>query len=348
MKSVRQTLEETLKKYKGTVLVISHDRYFLNAVCDCMAELTMTHLTQYNGNYDAFMQQRTMNIERQLKEYNLQQKEIARLEAYIELQHRWNRERNIIAAESRQKQLDKMEKLERPEDLPERIRMRFRSPGESGNDVLRAIRLGKRYPGRPLFRDVNFLIGKKERVFLTGQNGCGKSTLIKLLAGRDEPDVGEVEFGYNVEIGYYDQENQQLDEKNTVLDEVWDKYGRMTETEVRSALALFQFRGDDVFKKVGNLSGGEKARLALLTLMLTRCNLLPDSPVMHLPTTLCRAYRLCAVHADGTQHVLADEHNNLFRLQKITCAETDVVAVTLTMTESHDGEQMRLFTMEVR
>ena len=280
--SATQWLEETLRKYKGTVLVISHDRYFLNGVCDCMAELSMTHLTQYEGNYDAFSVKRRMNLERQLKEYQLQQKEIARQKAIIERYRMYNREKSIKAAESRERQLEKMELVERPVD-EQRIRFCFEARRRTGEDVLIARDLSKSFEGRRLFEHFDLHLRAGDRVAIIGPNGIGKTTLLRILTGELDPDTGHVAYGSNVDVGYYDQQQAGLHDHKSVMDEVWDDFPRMQPDEVRSVLALFLFTGDDVFQPVSTLSGGERGRVALTKLMLRKDNLLLlDEPTNHL------------------------------------------------------------------
>ena len=277
-----QWLEDTLRKYKGTVIVISHDRYFLNAVCDCMAELSMTRLTQYSGNYDAFMQQRQMNLERQMKEYLMQQKEIARQQAIIERYRMYNREKSIRAAESREKRLEKIELIEKPVD-EQRVRFSFEARRRTGEDVLMARGLSKGFDGRTLFRNFNLHLRAGDRVAVIGPNGIGKTTLLRILVKELPPDTGDVRYGANVDVGYYDQHQAGLTMSKTVMDELWDDFPRMEPDEVRSVLALFLFMGDDVFQKIETLSGGERGRVALAKLMLRRDNLLLlDEPTNHL------------------------------------------------------------------
>ena len=320
-------LEEHLKSYKKTILVISHDRYFLDKIANRILEIEHKRGTMYNGNYSSYQEQKIKNREIEEKHYQNQQKEIARIEAYIEQQRRWNRERNIIAAESRQKQLDKMVKLDRPMAAPDQIRLQFSKSGESGNDVLELNRLSKAYPGKPLFSDVTAMIRKHDHVFVYGPNGCGKSTLLKIIMDRVQPDRGDYEYGYNVTVGYYDQEQQDLDENNTVLEELWSAYENLTQTEIRNALALFLFRGDDIEKKVSVLSGGEKARLTMAKLILSKMNvLILDEPTNHLDIPSREALENALLSFDGT--IIAVSHDRYF-IKKLANRIFDLSSHTL-------------------
>ncbi len=277
-----QWLEETLKKYKGSVIVISHDRYFLNAVCDCMAELSMTHLTQYDGNYDAFTVQRRMNLERQLKEYEMQQKEIARQQAIIERYRMYNREKSIRAAESREKRLEKMELVERPVD-EQKVRFSFEARRRTGDDVMIVRDLSKSFDGRTLFENFNLHMRAGDRVAIIGPNGVGKTTLLRIIMDQLKADTGSIRFGANVDIGYYDQHQAGLHPEKDVMNELWDDFPRLEPDQVRGVLALFLFMGDDVFQPISTLSGGERGRVALAKLMLRKDNvLLLDEPTNHL------------------------------------------------------------------
>ena len=294
-------LESFLVSYPKCVMVISHDRYFLDRVTNKTLAIEHHKAKLYQGGYTKSMEQREIDREIAERHWKNQQKEIARQEAYIAQQRAWNRERNIIAAESRQKLLDKMEKLERPEAAPKAIRMQFSEALASGNDVLEARGLSMSYPGRALFCDLSFLIKRQERVLVIGPNGCGKSTLIKLILGKLAPTGGLIESGYHVEIGYYDQENQNLTPENTVLDELWNAYPTKTETEIRNTLALFRFTGESVFKQVAVLSGGERARLTLAKLILSRMNLLVlDEPTNHLDIDSREALESALEQFEGT------------------------------------------------
>jgi len=294
-------LENFLVGYKKCVLVISHDRYFLDRVTTKTLAIENHRATLYQGGYTKSMEQRRIDRELAEKHWRDQQKEIARQEAYIAQQRAWNRERNIIAAESRQKLLDKMVKLEKPQNAPRPVRMKFTKSQESGNDVLWVRGLSMAFGEKKLFDDVNFLIKKKQRVLLIGPNGCGKSTLIKLILDRLEPTAGVIEAGYNVEVGYYDQENQNLTDENTVLEELWSAYPHLPELHIRNALAQFRFVGEDVFKTVAVLSGGERARLTLCKLILSHMNLLIlDEPTNHLDIDSREALEGALEQFDGT------------------------------------------------
>ena len=277
-----QWLEETLKKYKGSVIVISHDRYFLNAVCDCMAELSMTRLTQYEGNYDAFTVQRRMNLERQIKEYEMQQKEIARQQAIIDRYRMYNREKSIRAAESREKRLEKMELVERPVD-EQKVRFSFEARRRTGDDVMIVKDLSKGFDGRTLFQNFNLHMRAGDRIAIIGPNGVGKTTLLRIIMDQLKADTGSIRFGANVDVGYYDQHQAGLHADKDVLNELWDEFPRLEPDQVRGVLALFLFMGEDVFQPISTLSGGERGRVALAKLMLRKDNvLLLDEPTNHL------------------------------------------------------------------
>ena len=276
-------LENFLAQYRKCVLIISHDRYFLDRVTNKTLALEYCRAKLYNGGYTASMEQRRVDREIAEKHYRDQQKEIARQEAYIAQQRAWNRERNIIAAESRLKQLAKIERLERPREAPKSIRLAFTQSYASGNEVLHVKDLSMAFGENRLFDGLDFLLQKGERMFVIGPNGCGKSTLIKLILGKLTPVKGRIEAGYNVEIGYYDQENQNLTPENTVFEELHNAYPEKTDLEIRNTLALFRFVGEDVFRTVSVLSGGERARLTLAKLILSQMNLLVlDEPTNHL------------------------------------------------------------------
>jgi ATP-binding cassette subfamily F protein 3 len=273
-------LEQYLKSYRGAVLVVSHDRYFLDALVKIIYELTPAGLTRYTGNYSSFIQQKAVLLEQQLKDYNRQQAEIARQEEFVR--------RNIAAkdttkrAQSRLKALEKMERLERP-GRERRVALSFDIIRPSGVEVLQAEGLGIGYAGQALAQGLDFQINRGERVALVGPNGIGKSTLLKTIAGQLRPLAGRIRTGSHVRLGYYDQEQQGLSGDKQVLHELWDRYPNLDEVDIRKVLGRFLFSGDEVKKCVADLSGGEKSRLALAALMLQKANLLIlDEPTNHL------------------------------------------------------------------
>ncbi|MDO4389419.1 MAG: ABC-F family ATP-binding cassette domain-containing protein [Eubacteriales bacterium] len=277
-----QWLEDTLRKYRGSVMVISHDRYFMNSVCDCMAEVCMRRIDQYEGNYDQFAQKRQANLERRLKEYKMQQAEIARQQAIIARYRMYNTERSIRAAESREKQLDKIERVEKPVS-EQKVRFSFGARRRSGDDVLMVKNLEKGFGSRTLFSGLNLHLRAGDRVAVIGQNGVGKSTLLNLICGLQKPDSGQILFGSNVDVGYYDQQQSALHPEKDIMSEVWDDFPWMEPGDVRAVLALFLFTGEEVFKRISTLSGGERGRVALAKLMLKKDNLLLlDEPTNHL------------------------------------------------------------------
>lgn len=304
-------LECMLAGYKKTLIVVSHDRFFLDKVTKKTLDIEHNVARLYNTSYSDYIKLKEEYYAAELKRYNIQQKEIARLEAYIEQQRRWNREKNIIAAESREKAIARMDKAEKPKDSPKPIKFRFSEGTESGNDVLSVRNLSKKFQDKTLFSNLSFEVKKRERLFITGANGTGKSTLLKILLQKISADSGFFEFGYNVTIGYYDQENQNLDFSKTIIDELWDAYPNINQTMLRNTLALFMFRGEDAFKTVSVLSGGERARLTLAKLILSKMNLLIlDEPTNHLDIQSREALETALDGFDGT--VIAVSHDRYF------------------------------------
>ena len=303
-------LEDYLTTWKGAVLIISHDRLFMDHVCDHMAELIFGTVETYSGNYTDYVQQRAERFEIRMKTWQLQQKEIERQEAIIQRYRSFNREKSIRAAESREKRLEKMERLEKPTD-EQAIHFRFECNRRTGEDVLMLEELAKGFDGRELFHGLNLHMRAGDRVALIGDNGCGKSTLLKIIVGEEKADAGAVRFGTGVDIGYYDQHQAKLHDQKTVLDEVWDDFRRLDQTEVRGALGMFLFTGDDVLMPISTLSGGEKGRVALTKLMLHRDNLLLlDEPTNHLDMDSREVLEKALENFPGT--ILAISHDRYF------------------------------------
>ena len=277
-------LEGFLQSYKGSFIIISHDRYFLDKVTNRTFELEYGRLRTYNGGYSDYVKQREIEKKTEERNYSNTMREIERLEGVIEQQRRWNREKNIKTAESKQKVIDRLEKnLVRPMDEPDELTFSFKALEGGGNDVLIAENVGMSFDDKEFFKNCSLHITKGEKIFLLGANGCGKTTLIKNIIGKYEPSKGSIRIGTNIHIGYYDQIQENLSRDKDIFSEIHDEFPDMTQTEVRNALAVFMFKGEDVFKEIGNLSGGERARVQLTKLMLRPVNfLIMDEPTNHL------------------------------------------------------------------
>ena len=312
-----QWLEKVLKRYDGAVLLVSHDRYFLDKIVTKVIDLERGKARMYLGNYTAYVEKKKMIREAERKAYENQQAEIKHQEAVIEKLKQFNREKSIKRAESREKLLSKVERLEQPEDLQNEMRLLFMPREASGNDVLIAKDLGKSFDGKRLFSHGTFSIQRGEHVAVIGDNGTGKTTLLKILNGLIQADEGEFRQGSKVKIAYYDQEHAVLHMEKTLFDEIQDTYPDMNNTRVRNVLAAFLFTGDDVYKKVGDLSGGERGRVSLAKLMLSDANfLILDEPTNHLDIQGKEVLEEAIRNYEGT--VLYVSHDRYFINQTAT------------------------------
>ncbi len=310
-------LENYLKSYPGSVLVVAHDRYFLDRIVTKVIEVEGGKITSFSGNYSAYAEKKKMLREAAMRQYLNQQQEIKHQEAVIAKLKSFNREKSIRRAESREKMLAKTERLEKPTELKDSMFFTLEPNEVSGNDVLTIQNLSKSYGGNCLFQQVDLNIKRGERVAVIGANGTGKTTLLKIINGLVQPDTGSVTLGSRVAIGYYDQEQQLLDESNTLFEEIQNAYPHLNNTTIRNTLAAFLFTGDDVFKQISELSGGERGRISLAKLILSPCNfLILDEPTNHLDMTSKEILEQALSHYTGT--VLYVSHDRYFVNQTAT------------------------------
>ena len=309
-------LEEYLKEFRGAVLVVSHDRAFLDATVTRILELSQGTIHSTPGNYTRYTEQKLSARERAEKLYFRQQKEIKRIEGIIAQQRRWNQERNYVTIASKQKQIDRIKaEMVPPEKDEKHIVFRFPEPKPTGNEVIELRHLAKQYGDTPVFSDLDLMIRKGECVCLIGENGCGKSTLLKILVGEEAPTGGTYRLGAGVRIGYYAQHTDDLHDEKTILNELYDTFPQMTPNELRGYLGMFLFRGDDIEKEIGTLSGGERARIQLLKLVLSGANvLLLDEPTNHLDIASSEVLEHALEQFEGTILIVSHDRYLVNRL----------------------------------
>ena len=329
-----QWLEGFLESYQKAFIIISHDRYFLDRVTNKTFELDTRHFYSAIGNYSTYIKQREIEKLTEQRNYINTTKEIERLEAVVEQQRRWNREKNIKTAESKLKVIDRLKKeLIEPEETLSKTSFSFKAMAGGGDISLIVENLSKTFENKELFSGLNMQINRGEKVFLLGPNGCGKSTLLKIITGLIPFDSGSFSIGANTYVGYYDQIQQNLKLENTVIDEIWDEYPNMTQTQIRNALAVFLFRGEDVFKEISTLSGGERARVELTKLILKKVNfLIMDEPTNHMDIQSKEALEKALSEYNGTMLIVSHDRYFINKLadkiyymdnDKITCFDGD-------------------------
>ena len=327
-----QWLETYLSNYKGSVLIVSHDRYFLDRIADKVVELDHGKATVFKGNYSDYAQKKELLRRDAIKQYENYQQTVRHQEQVIEKLRSFNREKSIKRAESREKMLEKMTPVDKPVTEQKSMHFSLVPEKESGKDVLRVENFGKSFGDLHLFQGVSFELFRGERVALIGKNGTGKTTLLKMLCELESPDQGTAVFGTNVELGYYDQEHNVLHEEKTIFDEIHDDYPDLNNTKIRNVLAAFLFTGEDVYKKISLLSGGEKGRVSLAKLMLSKANLLLlDEPTNHLDIDSKEILEDALNHYTGT--VLYVSHDRYF-IQKTA---TRILDLTNEHILSYDG-----------
>lgn len=318
-------LEEYLVSYPGGIIVISHDRYFLDKVTNRTIEMENGRLNCFKGNYSKYAKLKEEQNLHLTRVYENTTAEIERLKGIIEQQRRWNREKNIKTAESKQKIVDRlMRELEVPPSEQETINFKFTAKRSSGNDVLRAEGVSKSFDGKKIFEGADIEIHRGERIFLLGANGCGKTTFFKILLGKLQKDSGNIRFGTNVDIGYYDQIGETLNPDNTIIEEIWEAFPNLNHTRVRCACAAFLFKGEEVFKRIGDLSGGEKARVSLIKLMLSGSNfLMLDEPTNHLDIASREVLEQAFADYEGTMLIVSHDRYFTNKLADSICVMTE-------------------------